>query len=152
MYGNPAATQKDIDLAIDRANARRIIEKLSEGVDSNVGTSGSQLSGGEKQRIALARAFIKQPRILILDEATSALDRANEIEVQRAIESITESGQNITVVVIAHRLSTIRKADKIIVLEAGEKIEEGTHESLLKEFPDGTYSGLVKRQQEAEAV
>ena len=71
---------------------------------------------------------------------------------QRAIESITESGQNITVVVIAHRLSTIRKADKIIVLEAGEKIEEGTHESLLKEFPDGTYSGLVKRQQEAEAV
>lgn len=115
-----------------------------------VGSGGGQLSGGEKQRIALARAFIKDPKILILDEATSALDRKNESEVQNAVDKLRKSDSGITTIIVAHRLSTIKDADKIIVLKLGEIVEEGSHSELLEEFPDGTYSDLVKRQQIAD--
>jgi len=116
-----------------------------------VGSSGSQLSGGQKQRIAIARAFIKKPSILIFDEATSALDKKNERDVQKAIDSIRKDLGQVTTIVIAHRLSTIRNADKIIVMDKGKKKEEGSHETLLKEFPNGIYHKLVKEQESAEA-
>jgi len=109
----------------------------------NVGQQGSQLSGGQKQRIAIARAFIKKPKVLIFDEATSALDTKNESEVQASIDSIKNQLGHVTTIVIAHRLSTIRKADKIVVLKKGKIIEVGTHHSLLKDFPHGTYAKLV---------
>ena len=119
LYGNPDATPQDITEALESANASKIVARLADGIETNVGAAGGQLSGGEKQRIALARAFIKKPKILILDEATSALDRANEREVQEAVDKIQGSDQRITVVVIAHRLSTIQNAHKIVVLEKG---------------------------------
>ena len=145
LYGNPDATIDDINEALERANAAKIVARLADGIETNVGSAGGQLSGGEKQRIALARAFIKKPKILILDEATSALDRANEREVQEAVDKIQSGDQRITVVVIAHRLSTIQNAHKIVVLDKGSKVEEGTHSELLSK--GGLYSSLVKKQE-----
>jgi len=95
-----------------------------------VGASGTQFSGGQKQRLAIARAIAKNPDILILDEATSALDRKNEKEIQATLQNLEKL--NITTVVIAHRLSTIKDADKIIVLSKGKIVEEGTHQELIK--------------------
>lgn len=115
-----------------------------------VGSSGGQLSGGQKQRIAIARAFIKKPKILLLDEATSALDKINEKAVQQAIEGYRKLNGNITIIVIAHRLSTIRDADKICVLKDGVLTEMGTHETLLQNYPGGTYAGFVEKQANAE--
>ena len=115
-----------------------------------VGSSGGQLSGGQKQRIAIARAFIKKPKILLLDEATSALDKINEKAVQQAIEGYRKLNGNITIIVIAHRLSTIRDADKICVLKDGCLTEMGTHETLLKDYPSGTYAGFVEKQANAD--
>ena len=132
LYCNPGATEEQILISLNKANAKKIIDKLADGIDTNVGSAGGQLSGGEKQRIALAWAFIKNPSILLLDEATSALDWRNEAEVQEAIDKIIGEGYNkITTVVIAHWLSTIQNADKIIVMEKGQVVEEGTHQDLL---------------------
>ena len=108
LYGDPKATEEDMLEALKKANASKIIDKLPLGIDTIVGSGGGQLSGGEKQRIALARAFIKNPSILILDEATSALDRQNEKEVQVAIDNLRTKGSDITTIIIAHRLSTIK--------------------------------------------
>lgn len=150
LYGNPDATEEQIMKALKNANALKIIEKMPEGLDTIVGAGGGQLSGGEKQRIALARAFVKDPKILILDEATSALDRKNEKEVQQAIDSLRHGDLNITTIVIAHRLSTVRDSDKIVVLKEGKIVEEGNHKSLLKQYPEGVYSTLVAKQEELE--
>ena len=146
-YGNPNASPKDIEQACQKANATKIIQKLSEGTKTEVGSAGGQLSGGEKQRIALARAFVKKPSLLLLDEATSALDMANEKEVQEAIDKVQQGDNSITVVVIAHRLSTIRNAHKIIVLDKGHVKEEGTHDALMK-IKNGIYSNLVHDQEQ----
>jgi ATP-binding cassette subfamily B (MDR/TAP) protein 1 len=132
------------------SNASKIIAKLPDGLETIVGAQGGQLSGGEKQRIALARAFIKNPKVLILDEATSALDRANEEEVQDAIDNLKNGDHGITTIVIAHRLATIRYSDKIIVLKDGKVAEEGNHEYLLKTFPEGVYSTLVSKQEQLD--
>lgn len=148
-YGNPEATDDQMVTALQNANAMKIIDKLPKGLDTIVGAQGGQLSGGEKQRIALARAFIKDPKILILDEATSALDRHNENEVQKAIDNLKNGGLNITTIVIAHRLSTIRYSDKIIVLKEGKVVEEGDHKSLLKD-KNGIYSKLVSTQKKLD--
>lgn len=121
-----------------------------EGIDTYVGNSGSQLSGGQKQRIAIARAFIKKPKILLLDEATSALDKKNEKIVQTAIENIRKQLGQVTTVVVAHRLSTIKNADNILVMKYGELREQGTHKSLLENYPDGIYAQFVRQQEEAE--
>ena len=149
LYGNPQANEQQIIEALKKANAYDFV-KEKDLLDANVGTSGSQLSGGQKQRIALARAFIKNPDVLILDEATSALDRKNEALVQKAIDDIQHSSSSLTTIVIAHRLSTIRNADKIVVMKNGEIAEVGNHESLLKDYPEGVYAGLIKKQQFAE--
>lgn len=108
------------------------------------------MSGGQKQRIAIARAFIKYPKLLIFDEATSALDKKNEAEVQKSIDAIREDLGYVTTVVIAHRLSTIRKADTILVMKKGKIIETGNHETLLRDYPTGTYALLVKQQEAIE--
>ncbi|CDW81030.1 abc transporter [Stylonychia lemnae] len=121
-----------------------------DGINTNVGNAGGQLSGGQKQRIAIARAFIKKPKILLLDEATSALDKRNENEVQGAIDKISQELGSITTIVIAHRLSSIINSDKIIVMHKGKIIEIGNHQTLLQNYPEGTYAKFVKEQEQSE--
>ncbi len=129
-YGNPEKTEAEIIAAAKAANAHKFIQKLPQGYDTVIGEQGVKISGGEKQRLTIARAILKDAPILILDEATSSLDSESEIEVQKALENLM---QNRTTFVIAHRLSTIKKANKIIVLSQGEIVGEGRHEELLKE-------------------
>jgi ATP-binding cassette subfamily B (MDR/TAP) protein 1 len=152
LFGKSDATDEEIKDALQNSNAWQFIEKKmgSQGINTSVGSAGGKLSGGQKQRIAIARAFIKQPKILLLDEATSALDKKNEQIVQQAIDRIKEKLGSITTIVIAHRLSTIKEADNILVLKYGELKEEGSHASLLQQYPDGIYANFVKQQEAAE--
>lgn len=128
-YGLKNYSQEDLDSAIERANLNEFIKDLPEGIDTVIGERGDKLSGGQKQRITIARALIRNPRILILDEATSALDNISEYHVQKAISS---SIKGRTTFIVAHRLSTIRDADRIIVMENGECVECGTFSELLE--------------------
>jgi ATP-binding cassette subfamily B protein len=121
------------------------IESLPAGYDAMVGERGLKLSGGEKQRVAIARTILKAPPILILDEATSALDTATEQEIQAALDQVS---QNRTALVIAHRLSTVVNADRIIVLQDGEIAEQGTHGELIAR--GGLYAAMWDRQREAD--
>ena len=127
-YGDIKRTDEEIISAAKAANAHKFIMKLSKGYDSNIGELGTKLSGGEKQRISIARALLKDAPILILDEATSSLDTEAEIEVQGALDNLMKGR---TTLVIAHRLSTIRNADRIIALVNGEIVEEGDHDTLM---------------------
>lgn len=140
-YGDIERTQDDIINAARAANAHDFIMKLPQQYDTNIGELGTKLSGGEKQRISIARALLKDAPILILDEATSSLDTEAEIEVQEALDNLMKGR---TTLVIAHRLSTIRNADRIIALVNGEIVEEGTHESLLAQ--KGEYFRLYNLQ------
>ena len=124
----PAATEEDVYAAAKKANIHDRIMALPEGYQSEIGDGGITFSGGEKQRIALARAFLRNAPILVLDEATSSLDRKNEQEIQ---ECISELGKGKTVLTIAHRLDTIKNADQICVMEAGGIVEIGSHEELM---------------------
>jgi ABC-type multidrug transport system fused ATPase/permease subunit len=114
--------------ALDAANARAFIERLPEKLDAIVGERGIKLSVGEKQRVSIARALLKDPPILILDEATASVDTATERQIQQALDRLMEKR---TSFVIAHRLSTVRHADQILVLERGRIIERGTHDELI---------------------
>jgi len=145
-FGRPEATDSELIEAAQAANAWDFIQSFPEGLETHVGDRGIQLSGGQKQRIAIARAILKNPAILILDEATSALDSESEKLVQDALDRLMT---NRTSVVIAHRLSTIRKAHKIIVLQEGKIIEEGTHEELL--LKHGAYTRFVELQNLSES-
>ncbi len=127
-YGDIDRTDEEILAAAKAANAHNFIIRLPQGYESNIGELGTKISGGEKQRISIARALLKNSPILILDEATSSLDTEAEIEVQEALDNLMKGR---TTLVIAHRLSTIRNADRIVVLVNGEIAEEGTHEKLL---------------------
>jgi subfamily B ATP-binding cassette protein MsbA len=140
-YGDIERTEEDIINAAKAANAHDFIIKLPKGYDSNIGELGTKLSGGEKQRISIARALLKNAPILILDEATSSLDTEAEIEVQDALDNLMKGR---TTLVIAHRLSTIRNADRIVALVNGQIIEEGGHETLLKKR--GEYFRLYNLQ------
>tara|TARA_B100000029_G_scaffold142722_1_gene137959 strand:+ start:3350 stop:5176 length:1827 start_codon:yes stop_codon:yes gene_type:complete len=128
-YGNTEVSDNKILKTIDSANLNDLISKLPEGMDTIIGENGVKLSGGEKQRLSIARAIIKNPEILILDEATASLDSESEKKVHKAIDNII---QDRTVIIIAHRLSTIINADKIIVIDQGKIVEEGTHKELLE--------------------
>ncbi|KAJ5436639.1 ABC transporter integral membrane type 1 [Penicillium cf. griseofulvum] len=130
-----------VEGAAKLADANGFIEKLQEGYGTSVGSSGNLISGGQKQRISLARALVKNPRILILDEATASLDSATEMRIQRALESVAVGR---TVITIAHRLSTIKNADNIIVMRQGKLVEQGTHTELLA--ANGAYAELVRLQ------
>jgi ABC-type multidrug transport system fused ATPase/permease subunit len=141
LYGNPEASDAELIKAIKSANLEEFFDQLPEGVDTLVGNRGIRLSGGEKQRLAIARAIIKNASLLILDEATSSLDSVNEHLVQQALETLM-TGK--TCLIIAHRLSTVQHADKVIVLRNGQVVESGTHSSLLAE--DGLYKNLVNHQ------
>ena len=140
-YGDIQRTEEEIFNAARAANAHDFIIRLPKGYDSNIGELGTKLSGGEKQRISIARALLKDVPILILDEATSSLDTEAEIEVQDALDNLMKGR---TTLVIAHRLSTIRNADRIIVLVNGEIVEEGTHEVLMAK--KGEYYRLYNLQ------
>ncbi|MGQ9779996.1 MAG: ABC transporter ATP-binding protein [Bacillota bacterium] len=141
LYGNPRASVEEVIAACKAANAHDFIMALPQGYDSEVGERGAHLSGGQRQRITIARAFLKNPRILILDEATSVLDAESEKLVQEALERLMVGR---TTFIIAHRLSTIINADLILVLDHGRLVEAGTHASLMA--AGGLYCRLFARQ------
>jgi ABC-type transport system involved in Fe-S cluster assembly fused permease/ATPase subunit len=143
-YGRPGASQKEIERAAELAQIGTFIKALPKGYETQVGERGLKLSGGEKQRVAIARTILKGPPILILDEATSALDSKTEQDIQSALDAVA---MNRTTLVIAHRLSTVVKADEIIVLRDGEIAERGTHYRLLSR--QGLYAQMWNRQREA---
>ncbi|MEK7477400.1 MAG: ABC transporter ATP-binding protein [Candidatus Coatesbacteria bacterium] len=143
-YSRPDAKASDIIEAARAANAHEFIMQKNDAYDTRVGERGNRLSGGEKQRISIARAILHNPRILILDEATSSVDSETEAKIQEALDRLV---RNRTTFVAAHRLSTLRNADRIFVMEEGKLIETGSHFELLKK--GGMYSRLVKAQEEA---
>ena len=146
-YGRWDASEEEVREAARMAQVASFIERLPQGYDTQVGERGLKLSGGEKQRVAIARTILKAPPILILDEATSALDTATEHEIQSALKEVA---QNRTALVIAHRLSTVVNADQIIVLDDGVIAEQGTHGELIARGE--LYAAMWDRQREADEI
>jgi ABC-type transport system involved in Fe-S cluster assembly fused permease/ATPase subunit len=146
-YGKPGASKEDVIAAAQAAYIHDFIESLPDGYATMVGERGLKLSGGEKQRVAIARTILKNPALLIFDEATSALDSRAEQAIQAQLKDIA---QNRTTLVIAHRLSTIADAAQILVLDHGRIVERGTHAQLLSE--DGMYAQMWARQQAKQDV
>ena len=142
-YANPNATDEELVEATKAARIHQVIADLPDGFDTVVGERGYRLSGGEKQRLAIARMLLKDPAIVILDEATSHLDTENEHLIQQALEHALEGR---TSLVIAHRLSTITSADQIIVVDDGRVVEQGTHQELraLSGLYDTLYENLLR--------
>lgn len=147
-YGRPNATRREIVQAAMMANAHGFIMQMPDGYDTRIGERGVGLSGGEKQRISIARAILKDPRILILDEATSAVDTETERAIQEAIDRLVKGR---TTIAIAHRLSTLQAADRLLVMKDGRIIETGTHEELLNK-PDGAFARMVQMQAEVAGM
>ena len=148
IIGKADATDEDIEKALKMAYLDDFVSGLENGVDTEIGERGTLLSGGQRQRLAIARAFVKNAPIVILDEATSALDNKAEAVVQKAIDNLMKDR---TVFVIAHRLSTVQNADKIVVVNDGQVVEEGTHESLLN-IENGAYKALYNAQFKKKAA
>jgi ATP-binding cassette subfamily B protein len=141
LYARPEATEDDIRTALRSAQILDLVDSLPRGLDTVVGERGYRLSGGEKQRVALARLLLKGPQVIVLDEATAHLDAESEAAVQRALDQTLADR---TALVIAHRLSTIRGADQILVVDDGRIVQRGTHESLMHE--GGLYRDLYDTQ------
>ncbi len=146
-YGRPSAIDEEVEEAARMAQIADFIETLPQGFNTEVGERGLKLSGGEKQRVAIAHTLLKAPPILILDEATSVLETQTEREIQSALDVVSK---NRTTLMIAHRLSTVVGADMILVLEAGRIVERGTHAELLKQ--NGLYASMWARQREVTEV
>jgi ATP-binding cassette subfamily B protein len=143
LFVNPSATDEEVMNALDKAACQNLLARAEKGLDTTIGEGGLKLSGGEKQRISIARALLRHPKLLLFDEATSALDSLTEEEIAGTIREISEEGNQITIL-IAHRLSTIMHADRIYVLEKGDVVETGNHESLLEE--KGLYFAMWRQQ------
>ncbi|MEQ8268130.1 MAG: ABC transporter ATP-binding protein/permease [Parvibaculum sp.] len=146
-YGHPDASDAEVEAAAELARIGSFIERLPKGYETRVGERGLKLSGGEKQRVAIARTILKNPPVLLLDEATSALDTHTEKEIQAALKGIS---RNRTTLIIAHRLSTVVDADEILVLDHGRVVERGRHETLLA--LGGAYAAMWSRQRESAAA
>lgn len=143
LFVNPSATEEDLQLALKKSSCTALLERAEKGIETVIGEGGLKLSGGEKQRIAIARALLRKPHLLIFDEATSALDSITEEEITTTIKEISKEKEQITVL-IAHRLSTIMHADRIYVLERGHVIETGSHLQLIEE--KGLYYAMWRQQ------
>ncbi|HSC21722.1 MAG TPA: ATP-binding cassette domain-containing protein, partial [Solirubrobacterales bacterium] len=146
-FGRPEASEEEIEAAIAAVGATEFVAKLPQGLDTEVGERGIQLSAGQRQLVAFARALLAEPRILILDEATSNVDVRTEKTIERGLERLLHGR---TAIVIAHRLSTIRRAGKIVVLEGGQIAEQGTHDDLIN--AGGPYSKLYGAWAESSAA
>ncbi|VDD77317.1 unnamed protein product [Mesocestoides corti] len=147
-YGRHSASPEEVQGAARAAELHERLQDFPDGYDTLVGERGLKLSGGEKQRVAIARTILKGPQIVLLDEATSALDTATERLIQESLEKICE---NRTTIMIAHRLSTVRNADEILVMHQGEIVERGNHEELLA-VPDGRYASLWLEQSSHDTI
>ena len=144
-FGNPSATQEEIIAAAKKARCYDFIMALPDGYKTVIGEGGSTLSGGEKQRISIARAILKNANIVILDEATASIDPENEHLIQQAISELTIGK---TVIVIAHRLATIEHADQILVVDKGQVVQKGTHQQLV--LQEGLYRRFITIREQAE--
>ena len=142
-YGDPSATVEQVQAAAKAASVHDFIMQLPDGYNTKVGERGLKLSGGEKQRVGIARTILKDAPILLLDEATSALDTKTEREIQ---QSLQQMGRDKTVIIIAHRLSTVVDADQIVVLDKGKILEQGTHQALMQ--LNGRYAQMWQAQLE----
>ena len=143
LFVNPNASETELNEALEKAACKTLLSRAEKGLDTIIGEGGLKLSGGEKQRISIARALLRKPRVLIFDEATSALDSITEEEITNTIINISKAKEQITIL-IAHRLSTIMHADRIYVLERGNVIETGTHQELVEE--KGLYYAMWRQQ------
>jgi ATP-binding cassette, subfamily B, bacterial len=143
VFAAPTATDADIMEALDKASCQNLLARADKGMDSVIGEGGLKLSGGEKQRLSIARALVRKPHVLIFDEATSALDSLTEEAISNTIRKISQQKDQITIM-IAHRLSTIMHADRIYVLEKGSITETGNHNNLLAE--KGLYYAMWRQQ------
>jgi ATP-binding cassette subfamily B protein len=143
LFVNPSATDEDLNDALAKAACTNLLLRAEKGLDTMIGEGGLKLSGGEKQRLSIARALLRKPNLLIFDEATSALDSLTEEEITNTIRDISSNKDQITIL-IAHRLSTIMHADRIYVLEKGDVVETGAHDDLLEE--KGLYYAMWRQQ------
>lgn len=146
-YARPEATPEDVLEAAEAARAHEFIMRKPDAYDTQVGERGNRLSGGEKQRISIARAILRNPRILILDEATSSVDTETELHIQQALEKLTRGR---TTIAIAHRLSTLRNCDRLLVIDDGQLVETGTHQELMAN--NGIFANLVKAQRQMSEI
>ena len=143
LFVNPQATEDELHDVLQKASCETLLERAEKGLETTIGEGGLKLSGGEKQRISIARALLRKPKLLIFDEATSALDSLTEEEITQTIREVSSQRNQVTIL-IAHRLSTIMHADRIYVLEKGDVVETGTHEALLEE--KGLYYAMWRQQ------
>jgi ATP-binding cassette subfamily B protein len=140
-YGNPDATDEELWAALETAQAKEFVAKFTEGLDAPIAQGGTNVSGGQRQRLAIARALVRKPEVYLFDDSFSALDYATDARLRAALEQETRDS---TVVIVAQRVSTIRNADRIIVLDEGQIVGEGTHRELMDE--NETYREIVLSQ------
>ena len=143
LFVNPKASDEQIMEVLNQASCQSLLDRADKGIDTMIGEGGVKVSGGEKQRLSVARALLRNPTLMVFDEATSALDSLTEEEITTTIQQVSVNQQQITIM-IAHRLSTIMHADRIYVLEKGQIVEEGGHESLVGE--KGLYYAMWRQQ------